>query len=85
MRKITLFLFFSLFLLLSVEAGTNPENEIVVDVHSHFTTEEYLALLKKHNAEMDELYPIPAWNEGDLQKFMDKSGISIWETNHLNL
>ena len=77
MRKITLFLFFSLFLLLSVEAGTSPENDIVIDVHSHFTTEEYLALLKKHNAEMDELYPIPAWNEADLQKFMDKSGISL--------
>jgi len=53
------------------------EDDPVIDVHSHFTTEEYLALLKKHNAEMDELYPIPAWSENELHKFMDKSGISF--------
>ena len=49
----------------------------VVDVHSHFTTEGYLELLKKHDALMDELYPIPEWSEDALRSFMEKAGIGL--------
>ncbi len=51
--------------------------EMVVDVHSHFTTDGYLALLDKHNARMDELYPIPEWSTKTLHAFMEDAGIGI--------
>ncbi|MBR6057976.1 MAG: hypothetical protein IKP58_07400, partial [Victivallales bacterium] len=43
---------------------------LVVDVHSHFITDGYLELVKKHNAQMDELYPIPEWSPKALHDFM---------------
>ncbi len=49
----------------------------VVDVHSHFTTESYLELLKRHDALMDELYPIPEWSEDALRSFMDNAAIRL--------
>ena len=48
---------------------------LVVDVHSHFTTDGYLELVKKHNAQMDELYPIPEWSPKALHDFMGQAGI----------
>ncbi len=49
----------------------------VVDVHSHFTTDGYLELVKKHNAQMDELYPIPEWSPKALQAFTEHAGIGV--------
>ncbi len=48
---------------------------LVVDVHSHFTTDGYLELVKKHNAQMDELYPIPEWSPKALHDFTGQAGI----------
>lgn len=31
-----------------------------VDVHSHIITEEYTALLRRHGAELEETFPLPA-------------------------
>ena len=50
---------------------------LVVDVHSHFTTDGYLELVKKHNAQMDELYPIPEWSPKALHDFMGQAGIGV--------
>ena len=47
------------------------------DVHCHFITPGYLALLEKHGARMDELYPIPAWSPEALAKFLDEAGIGL--------
>ena len=47
------------------------------DVHCHFTTPGYLALLEKHGALMDELYPIPAWSPEALGAFLDDAGIGL--------
>ena len=47
------------------------------DVHCHFITPGYLALLEKHGALMDELYPIPAWSPEALGKFLDDAGIGL--------
>lgn len=33
-----------------------------VDVHSHIITEEYTALLRRHGAELEETFPLPAWS-----------------------
>ena len=47
------------------------------DVHCHFITPGYLALLERHGALMDELYPIPAWSPEALGAFLDKAGIGL--------
>ena len=47
------------------------------DVYCHFVTPEYLALLEKHGAQMDELYPIPAWSLETLGAFLDEAGIGL--------
>lgn len=46
-----------------------------VDVHSHIITEEYTALLRRHGAELEETFPLPAWNAETHVAFMDKAGI----------
>lgn len=46
-----------------------------IDVHSHIVTPSYLAALQKHNALMDEGFPIPAWDAGRHLAFMDRAGI----------
>ncbi|MBQ6470711.1 MAG: amidohydrolase family protein [Victivallales bacterium] len=49
----------------------------VVDVHSHFTTDGYLELLKRYNAQMDEFYPIPEWSPTALRTFAAQAGIGV--------
>ena len=46
-----------------------------VDVHSHIITEEYTALLRRHGAELEETFPLPAWSAETHVAFMDKAGI----------
>ena len=73
MTKRTLLLTMSVVAAISLSA-VEPQ---VVDVHSHFTTGGYLELLKRHDALMDELYPIPAWSPEALDKFLDDAGIGL--------
>ena len=47
------------------------------DVHCHFTTPGYLAMMEKHGAQLDELYPIPAWSSEALGAFLDEAGIGL--------
>ena len=47
------------------------------DVHCHFITPGYLALLERHGALLDELYPIPAWSPEALGAFLDEAGIGL--------
>ena len=47
----------------------------IVDVHCHNILPFYMETLEKHNAAMDEGFPLPAWNAGAHLKFMDEAGI----------
>ena len=64
-------------------AGASPPDERstveppAADVHCHFITPGYLALLERHGATMDELYPIPAWSPEALGAFLDEAGIDL--------
>ena len=46
-----------------------------VDVHSHIIIPEYLELLKAHGAELEETFPLPAWDAERHIAFMDSAGI----------
>ncbi len=46
-----------------------------IDVHSHMIPESYLDAVKAHGMEMDEMYPIPAWDVEAHLEFMDQAGI----------
>lgn len=50
---------------------------MAADVHCHFITPGYLALLERHGASMDELYPLPEWSPEALAAFLDKAGIGL--------
>ena len=56
--------------------------QVAIDLHSHFTTPAYLQVLAKHDASMDEGFPIPAWSAEEHLKFMEDAGI---ETSVLTL
>ncbi len=46
-----------------------------IDLHSHAITKGYLDYIKANGAEMDEGFPIPAWDPEQHIAFMDKAGI----------
>ena len=46
-----------------------------IDLHSHAITKGYLDYIKANGAEMDEGFPIPAWDAEQHIAFMDKAGI----------
>ena len=47
----------------------------IVDVHCHNILPFYLEALEKHDAAIDEGFPLPAWDAGAHLKFMDEAGI----------
>lgn len=54
--------------------GEVPAQE-VIDVHSHIIPVEYLDMLKAHGAELEETFPLPAWDAATHVKFMEEAGI----------
>lgn len=46
-----------------------------IDVHAHVVTGEYLQYLAKHDALMEDGYPLPSWDESSHIAFMDSAGI----------
>lgn len=46
-----------------------------IDVHCHNILPEYMAVLEKHGAAMEETFPLPAWNVESHIAFMQKAGI----------
>ena len=46
-----------------------------VDVHTHIIIPEYVEVLKAHGAELEETFPLPAWDAGRHIAFMDSAGI----------
>ena len=47
----------------------------VIDVHSHILTQEFKTQIKAHHAELEEGFPLPAWNLDDHMRWMDQTGI----------
>lgn len=46
-----------------------------VDVHSHIIVPEYIEVLKRHGAELEETFPLPGWDAERHIAFMDSAGI----------
>ncbi len=53
------------------------EHKGAVDVHSHIITPGYLAALERHNAMLDEGFPLPEWSVDRHLAMMDSNGIGI--------
>lgn len=64
----------SLMALSTCMAG-NIVAQSIIDVHCHNILPFYMEMLEKHDAAMDEGFPLPAWNVGAHLKFMDEAGI----------
>lgn len=47
----------------------------VIDTHAHMMPQSYLDCLAKHNALLDEDFPIPQWNLDEHLQFMDEAVI----------
>ena len=47
----------------------------IIDVHSHMIPQSYLDFLAKHDALLEEDFPIPKWDLEQHLKFMDDAGI----------
>lgn len=46
-----------------------------IDVHTHIIVPEYMEVLKAHGAELEETFPLPAWDAERHIAFMDSAGI----------
>ena len=55
--------------------GVMAQEKITVDVHTHIIIPEYVEVLKAHGAELEETFPLPAWNAERHIAFMDSAGI----------
>ena len=55
--------------------GSVPLCGQTVDVHTHIIIPEYVEVLKAHGAELEETFPLPAWDVGRHIAFMDSAGI----------
>lgn len=53
----------------------NVVAQSIIDVHCHNILPFYMEALEKHDAAMDEGFPLPAWNVGAHLKFMEEAGI----------
>ena len=52
-----------------------PLSAQTVDVHTHIIIPEYVEMLKAHGAELEETFPLPAWDVGRHIAFMDSADI----------
>lgn len=62
-------------LLAGMPLGTAPLYGQTVDLHTHIILPEYLEVLKAHGAELEESFPLPAWDAARHIDFMDCAGI----------
>lgn len=44
----------------------------IIDVHSHFLSDEYAALLERHNATREDGFPLPQWKAEEHIALMDQ-------------
>ncbi len=53
----------------------DASSQTVIDVHSHIILSEYMAVLEKHDALMEETFPLPKWNANAQVEFMKEANI----------
>lgn len=49
----------------------------VIDIHGHVLNDAYLELLARHDALLEDGFPLPAWDEGEALAFLDEAGIDL--------
>ena len=47
----------------------------IIDIHSHFTTPEYLKLIERHGAYLEDGFPLPTWKVQEHLALMDECNI----------
>ena len=62
---------------LAFAAGIAIQAQGVVDVHSHILPTEYIASLERHNALLDEGFPLPKYDAETHLKWMDEAGVGV--------
>lgn len=70
------FLVAAISVFICMNAMAQNRNVNVVDVHSHLMTKPYLECLERHDALMEDGFPLPAWSEEGHLAFMDSLGIA---------
>lgn len=63
------------YMVVSALSVNRPASGQVVDAHCHNILPEYVAVLEKHGAAMEETFPLPAWRVEAHIAFMQKAGI----------
>lgn len=48
-----------------------------VDIHAHLLDSSYLELLEKHDALLEDGFPLPSWDAAEAVSFMDEAGIDL--------
>lgn len=61
--------------LLGMALGVSTLSAQTVDVHTHIIIPEYLEVLKAYGAELEETFPLPAWDMERHIAFMDSASI----------
>lgn len=62
-------------LLLYIYLGAVYLSAQTIDVHTHIIIPEYMKVLKAHDAELEETFPLPVWNAERHIAFMDSADI----------
>lgn len=47
----------------------------ILDAHAHFTTPEYLAMMERHSASLEDGFPLPDWSVS--QTFRTYGGVQM--------
>ena len=47
----------------------------IIDIHSHFTTPEYLKLIERHGASLEDGFPLPTWKVQEHLALMNECNI----------
>ena len=61
---------------LSVISAGSAFPQSMIDIHCHNILPEYLELLDRHDAAMEETFPLPQWSLEKHLAFMDSAGIA---------
>lgn len=65
----------NLFIIPALICSVGTMAQTALDVHSHIVTDRYTQLLKQHNAELEDGYPLPKWSVEKHIVFMQEAGI----------
>lgn len=59
------------FIIMAMFFVANATAQTAIDVHSHIITPEYVEVLRKNHAELEEGFPVPQWSAESHLQFMD--------------